>query len=55
MSRALFFVAILIVVCYFVFWRSMKHSVPPPSNVEQKYMKQSGDESQPSSQAPTDQ
>ena len=45
MSRALFFIAILVVAAYFVFFRSMKHSVPPPGNVEQKYIRQSGDES----------
>ena len=44
MSRAIFFVAILIVIAYVVFYKNVRRNVPPPGNVEQKYIKQSGDE-----------
>jgi len=45
MSRAIFFVAILIVVAYAVFYRNMQHNIPAPGNVEQKRMHQAGDDS----------
>ena len=42
MSRALFFVAILIIVAYAVFYKNMKSHVPQTGNVEQTRMHQAG-------------
>jgi hypothetical protein len=42
MSRAIFFVAILIVIAYAVFYKNMQHNIPVPGNVEQTRMHQAG-------------
>ena len=37
MSRAMFFIALLILVTYFWFFRGFQKTIPGPTNVEQRY------------------